>query len=68
MWQYGYDDRDELTSASRRWSAAQNNAFVSGQQFTYAYDNIGNRLTDRVWRRHERTEPAHNHLRQQQPE
>lgn len=44
-WSYGYDDRDELTSASRKWSASQNNTPVSGQQFNYAYDNIGNRQT-----------------------
>jgi RHS repeat-associated protein len=45
VWQYGYDNRDELTVASRSWPAWEYNAPVSGQQFTYAYDNIGNRLT-----------------------
>jgi RHS repeat-associated protein len=44
-WQYGYDDRDELTSANRHWASWQNNTPVSGQQFNYAYDNIGNRQT-----------------------
>jgi RHS repeat-associated protein len=36
---------DPFTGASRTWPAWENNAPVSGQQFTYAYDNIGNRLT-----------------------
>ena len=40
MWNYGYDDRNELTSASREWS---DQSPVSGQQYGYAYDNIGNR-------------------------
>jgi RHS repeat-associated protein len=44
-WQYGYDDRDELTGANRHWALWQNNSPVSGQQFSYAYDNIGNRQT-----------------------
>ncbi|MDR3578326.1 MAG: hypothetical protein P4L50_31070 [Anaerolineaceae bacterium] len=43
FWQYGYNDRDELTSANRNWASAP--APVSGQQFSYAYDNIGNRTT-----------------------
>jgi RHS repeat-associated protein len=42
-WQYGYDDRDELTGANRRWSS--DSSFVAGQQFVYDYDNIGNRKT-----------------------
>jgi YD repeat-containing protein len=44
-WQYGYDDRDELTTASRIWAPWLYDTPVAGQQFTYAYDNIGNRLT-----------------------
>lgn len=40
MWNYGYDDRNELTSATRDWSDWSP---VSGQQYGYAYDNIGNR-------------------------
>ena len=45
FWQYGYDDRDELTSATRNWSYFNTVTPVSGQQFSYAYDNIGNRQT-----------------------
>ncbi len=45
-WDYGYDDRDELTSAKRNWASAP--APVSGQQFSYAYDNIGNRTNSSV--------------------
>ena len=44
-WQYDYDDRDELTSAQRNWSYFSTALPVSGQQFGYAYDNIGNRET-----------------------
>jgi RHS repeat-associated protein len=39
-WQYGYNDRDELTSAHRYWPDA---SFAAGQQFAYDYDNSGNR-------------------------
>jgi RHS repeat-associated protein len=44
-WSYGYDDRDELISAKRNWSYFATTTPVSGQQFGYAYDNIGNRQT-----------------------
>ena len=44
-WNYGYDDRDELMSAKRNWSYFTTSTPVSGQQFGYAYDNIGNRQT-----------------------
>ena len=40
-WQYGYNDQDELTDARRSfedWGVP-----VAGQQFSYGYDNIGNR-------------------------
>jgi hypothetical protein len=40
LWKYGYNDRDEVTSGKHFWSDWSP---VSGQQFTYAYDNIGNR-------------------------
>ena len=40
FWSYGYDDRDEVTSGKHNWGDWSP---VSGQQFTYAYDNIGNR-------------------------
>jgi len=40
-WRYGYDDRDQLTAGKRYWSDSQP---VAGQQFEYAYDNIGNRI------------------------
>jgi RHS repeat-associated protein len=39
-WNYGYDDRDEVTSARRYWA---DNTAVAGQQFAYGFDNIGNR-------------------------
>jgi len=42
LWSYAYNDRDELISAHRFWSDW---SAVSGQQFGYAYDNIGNRIT-----------------------
>ena len=43
FWQYGYDDRDELTSANRNWPSSLTTTPVAGQQFSYNYDNIGNR-------------------------
>jgi RHS repeat-associated protein len=45
LWSYNYDDRDELTGANRYWYDAQS---VSGQQFGYSYDNIGNRTQSSV--------------------
>lgn len=42
LWKYDYNDRDELTAARRFWPDW---APVSGQQFAYDYDNIGNRKT-----------------------
>jgi RHS repeat-associated protein len=45
FWKYGYDDRDELTNANRSWSYFSTTTPVSGQQFSYAYDSIGNRQT-----------------------
>ncbi len=41
-WQYGYNDRNELTGARRYWYDL---AAVAGQQFGYDYDCIGNRRT-----------------------
>ncbi len=41
-WQYGYDDRNEVTSGKHYWADTQ---LVAGQQFEYAYDAIGNRLS-----------------------
>jgi len=41
-WKYGYNDRNELTSANRQWYDTRP---VSGQQFGYGYDNIGNRTS-----------------------
>ena len=37
---YGYNDRSEVVSGQRRWA---DGSFVAGQQYQYAYDNIGNR-------------------------
>ena len=45
FWQYGYNDRNELTSANRKWSYFSTTTPAAGQQFGYAYDNIGNRTT-----------------------
>jgi RHS repeat-associated protein len=41
-WEYDYNDRNELTGARREWSDWTP---VSGQQFAYSYDNIGNRIS-----------------------
>ena len=43
-WRYGYNGRDELIGGKRYWSDSQP---VAGQQFEYAYDNIGNRTTSK---------------------
>src|SRR6266568_3213237 len=42
MWKYTYNDRNELVSAGRFWSDW---APVTGQQFEYAFDDIGNRTS-----------------------
>lgn len=42
VWNYNYNDRNELAGASRKWG---DGTLVSGQQYGYAYDNIGNRQT-----------------------
>jgi RHS repeat-associated protein len=39
-WSYIYNERGELASGKKYWS---DNAAVSGQQFEFGYDNIGNR-------------------------
>ena len=39
-WTYDYDDRNELVSGRRSWADFSP---VAGQQFGYAYDNLGNR-------------------------
>ena len=41
-WDYGYDNRGEVTSGNRKWG---DNAAVLGQQYGYQFDNIGNRTT-----------------------
>ena len=43
FWQYGYDDRNELTAANRYWADFNTVTPVAGQLYGYAYDNIGNR-------------------------
>jgi RHS repeat-associated protein len=40
VWNYGYNDRNEVTGANRHWN---DETAVSGQQYGYAYDNVGNR-------------------------
>jgi RHS repeat-associated protein len=39
-WEYGYNDRNELTSGKHYWGDA---SFAASQQFEYGYDSIGNR-------------------------
>ena len=39
-WGYGYNDRGEVIAGNRKWSDA---ASVSGQQYAYSFDTIGNR-------------------------
>jgi YD repeat-containing protein len=40
VWSYGYDSLGQVTSGKRYWS---DSAPAAGQQFTYAFDDIGNR-------------------------
>ena len=40
-WAYGYDNLGQVTSGRRSW---QDGTPVAGQQFEYAFDDIGNRL------------------------
>ena len=40
-WLYGYDYAGQVNSGKRHWSE---NDLVSGQQYEYSYDGIGNRL------------------------
>jgi hypothetical protein len=40
-WGYQYDDKGQVTSAKRYFPGMTN---VSGQQFEFSYDNIGNRM------------------------
>jgi YD repeat-containing protein len=39
-WDYGYDTLGQVTNGVKRWSDA---SLVAGQQFEYAFDDIGNR-------------------------
>ena len=39
-WNYGYDFLGQVTSGKKHWS---DGTFVAGQQFTYGFDDIGNR-------------------------
>jgi YD repeat-containing protein len=41
-WYYEYNDRDEIVSARHAWSDFTP---VTGQQFEYSYDPVGNRTT-----------------------
>jgi RHS repeat-associated protein len=41
-WQYDYDALGQVTSGRKQWS---DSTPVAGQQFEYAYDDIGNRKT-----------------------
>lgn len=42
-WEFGYNDRDEVQSGKKR--LPNNGAYLAGQQFSYNYDDIGNRTT-----------------------
>lgn len=42
-WDYTYDTLGQLTSGSRKWP---DGSAVAGQQYGYAYDDIGNRATN----------------------
>jgi len=42
LWKYGYNNRNELTGAQRYWSDWTP---VTGQQYGYGFDNIGNRTS-----------------------
>ena len=41
-WSWGYDALGQVTSGKKYWS---DNTIVAGQQFEYAFDDIGNRKT-----------------------
>ena len=44
FWQYGYNDRGEVTSAKKhRPTGASGNQPLGGLQYEYAYDDLGNR-------------------------
>jgi len=45
MWNYAYNNRNELTGAARFWSDWSP---VTGQQYGYGFDNIGNRTSAQV--------------------
>jgi len=44
-WRYGYDGMGQVTSGEKSWS---DGSAVGGQQFGYAFDNIGNRITTKT--------------------
>jgi len=44
-WNYGYDDRSEVTSGKRQLASG---AFAGGEQFEYGYDDIGNRTSTKA--------------------
>jgi YD repeat-containing protein len=43
-WDYGYNNRGEVTSSKRRLDAS---TFAGGKQFEYGFDDLGNRLVAR---------------------
>ena len=47
-WKYTYDTRNQVTSGKRYWDEPNpaNEPYVAGQQFSYAYDSIGNRADE----------------------
>jgi YD repeat-containing protein len=44
-WQYDYNDRHELIGGKRYWADWTP---MAGQQFEYAFDNIGNRTSSKA--------------------
>ena len=44
-WRYGYDNLGQVTSGDKHWS---DGLAVTGEQFVYSFDNIGNRIGTRI--------------------
>ena len=44
-WIYGSDPRGQITSARKQLDSAQNTPFAPGWDASYAYDDLGNRVT-----------------------
>ena len=64
-WVYHYDSLGQVTSGKKYWS---DGTPVAGQQFEYAFDDIGNRTQTQSGGRRDRGEPAYGGLHGQFPE